>query len=169
MGKTRIIDRIAGNNYIDISTLGFGKWFLTNRLYLIFYKLKGNHFSKISYDAGVNLYLWDTNGQQYAFGGIHGLVLHNSNFQIIVFGLDSQESFEGIGHWIGLVMKYVPQKDINMILVGNKSDEERKVNSNDIEKVLKEHNIKYFEVSAKNNINISELFEYIKDDVIRKT
>ena len=45
-------------------------------------------------------------------------------------------------------------------LIGNKIDLERKVNSEEINKLIKELNIKYFEVSCKLNINVYDSITY---------
>ena len=55
-----------------------------------------------------------------------------------------------------------------MVLVGNKCDleDDRQVEKEEARKIATElGNIKYFEVSAKSNINIEELFEEIVDQV----
>jgi Ras-related protein Rab-8A len=56
---------------------------------------------------------------------------------------------------------------ISKVLVGNKIDldSERVVSTSEGQKIAKEHGMDYFEVSAKENINIQEVMTYIMDKV----
>jgi GTPase KRas protein len=61
------------------------------------------------------------------------------------------------------------QKDsIAIVLVGNKCDvDNRQVSTEEGSSVASEYGLKYFETSAMNNINITESFEYLTQDVMR--
>jgi Fe2+ transport system protein B len=52
---------------------------------------------------------------------------------------------------------------MSLVLVGNKIDlnDKREVSIDDINKFSQERKIKYFETSAKNNIGIEEMMNYI--------
>jgi len=56
------------------------------------------------------------------------------------------------------------------VLVGNKSDlnEERKVEKEQAESLAKEHNLKYFEISAKENNGIEEVMNYMMSTICKK-
>ena len=51
--------------------------------------------------------------------------------------------------------------DLPKVLVGNKSDLERKVDRNEAESFALDKEMVYFETSAKDNTNINEMFECI--------
>ena len=57
-----------------------------------------------------------------------------------------------------------------MVLLGNKSDlgKLRVVESSQAEELAKQYNIKYFEVSAKENKNIKEAFNYVGEEFIKQ-
>jgi GTPase SAR1 family protein len=56
---------------------------------------------------------------------------------------------------------------IAKVLVGNKIDleEERAISKAEATKLAQEHGMDYFETSARDNINIKELMQYIMDKV----
>jgi GTPase SAR1 family protein len=49
----------------------------------------------------------------------------------------------------------------SFILIGNKSDLKREITFEEIESFSKRHNLKYFEISSKLNINVLKLFTYV--------
>ncbi len=57
--------------------------------------------------------------------------------------------------------------NIAKVLVGNKMDMEadRIVSTAEAKKIATEHHLEYFETSAKDNINIQEVMEYIMNQV----
>ena len=77
---------------------------------------------------------------------------------ILVFSLTDKASFEGIENWMAEGLKGL-KVSTPVILVGNKQDSVEKVI--DPEKILQiseKYKLKYFEVSAKNNFKIEEMF-----------
>ena len=78
---------------------------------------------------------------------------------IVVFGLDDSKSFEDVESWIADLRDVCP--NILILLVGNKSDidfDERAVRASDIENVMDDLNVTYFECSAKDGDGVEELF-----------
>ena len=54
--------------------------------------------------------------------------------------------------------------DIKKILVGNKCDlKDRKVNESEARLMASQYELEYFEVSAKENINVSDAFSFLID------
>lgn len=80
----------------------------------------------------------------------------------------SNESFENISNWVRQVKNHAAQ-DVKIILLGNKADmTDKKVITKEMgEAVAKEHNMKFFETSAKSGLNINEAFEFISRDIIK--
>ena len=76
----------------------------------------------------------------------------------LVFSLTDRSSFNSIKKWMDTLQKNL-SKAIPIVLVGNKQDVgEKIVSPEDINQVVEEYKLKYFEVSAKENIRVSELF-----------
>ena len=71
---------------------------------------------------------------------------------IITFSLVDLESFNNVQVWMNSIYKH-KDPSIPKVLVGNKCDltDERKVTRIEAEKRAEEHNMKYFETSAKEN------------------
>ena len=61
--------------------------------------------------------------------------------------------------WLKHIEKYA-KENVLKFLVGNKTDlvEQRKIKNEDANNFAKEHNLPYIETSAKDGINIEELF-----------
>jgi len=97
----------------------------------------------------IQLQLWDTAGQEL-FRSVTRGYYRGSAGAIIVFSLDSMDSFENVSQWLRDI-KDVASNDVVAILIGNKSDlkEERKVPQSDIDAFVKANNLLYFETSAK--------------------
>uniref|UniRef100_A0AAV2KA97 small monomeric GTPase n=1 Tax=Knipowitschia caucasica TaxID=637954 RepID=A0AAV2KA97_KNICA len=62
-------------------------------------------------------------------------------------------------------------EDVERMLLGNKCDMEDKrvVPKAKGEQIAREHNIRFFETSAKANINIEKAFLTLAEDILRKT
>lgn len=63
--------------------------------------------------------------------------------------------------WIGEVRQHCEVPDLKVFLVGTKSDLYHDVTEAEAEQVARELGAEYFEVSAKNNHNVRELFDRV--------
>ena len=84
----------------------------------------------------------------------------NTSLAMMVYSIDSRESFEHINIWLKEI-KMHSHPDVIIILIGNKSDleEERKATYEEAKKFKEENKLLYFEeTSAKNGINSKEIF-----------
>ena len=108
----------------------------------------------------IQIQLWDTCGNDQ-FAGSTPNLFKNVSLAILVFAINSHESFDNLNSWYNLV------KDLSfdsiLFLIGNKSDleEEREVTKEEIENFKNSYdNIKmFFETSAKNGENIDKLLK----------
>ena len=85
---------------------------------------------------------------------------------ILVFDITDEESFKELENYKNEIKSFSDEKDLIVILLGNKSDLEnqRKVFKKDIEEFVNKTGFLYMEVSAKNDSgNINKVFEYIGD------
>lgn len=125
-------------------------------------------------DKKIKLQLWDTAGQE-RFRSITKSYFRNAHAICLVFDVTKQDSFDKlISYWLhDMLLKHEPDALEKMIIcvVGNKTDleDERQVNREEVEKVLKENKIKnYFETSAKEDTYITECFETLIDEILSK-
>lgn len=104
----------------------------------------------------IQLQLWDTAGQEL-FRSVTRGYYRGSAGAIVVFSLTSQDSFASVSQWLQDI-KDVARADVVTILIGNKSDlaEERTVTREQAESFAKEHNMEYFETSAKTGEGVIE-------------
>jgi len=114
-------------------------------------------------DKGFKLYFWDIGGQtdklwanEYYFVQAVGAM--------VIFSLEKVTSFEQIDFWIEKLKEL--SGDVPYIIVGNKTDLERKVNKELIENKLKSLGVKYFGTSAKLNKNVDEAFESLSVQIL---
>lgn len=83
---------------------------------------------------------------------------------ILAFDVTDPESFEALGIWRDDVLaKIIPmEQSYPMVVLGNKIDlEDRKVPQEVVRGWCKEKDMPYFEVSAKNDINVVQAFEVL--------
>ena len=110
-------------------------------------------------DKIIKLQIWDTCGQEM-YRSLITNFYRNTSLAMMVYSIDSRESFEHINIWLKEI-KIHSHPDVIIILIGNKSDleEERKVTYEEAKKFKEENKLLYFEeTSAKNGINSKEIF-----------
>jgi len=146
VGKTVLVSRLIGQDFDKKYIATIGVWKAT-------YK---------------NLNILDCAGQE-KFSGLGDGYYIGADYAIVMFDISNRTSFRNIPRWINKIRHVVP--NIKIILVGNKSDIEGKKVSIIaihlmINKINKINNIKmYFEVSAKDSVNINDPFDYIINDL----
>ena len=110
--------------------------------------------------------IWDTAGQE-KYSSLIEVYFRNLTAGLIVYDTTNKESFTNIEKWI----KTVKQNNdlLTIYLIGTKIDlkEEREIFDSDLEYYRKQ-NILTFECSSKENINITETFDTIVDDIFGK-
>ena len=78
-----------------------------------------------------------------------------------------KESFNNLNYWLNNAKQW-SNENIPLILIGNKCDlnDERKVQKDEGVNYARENNIAFFETSAKENINITEMFEKLVEVIV---
>ncbi|KAJ6659136.1 hypothetical protein lerEdw1_019439 [Lerista edwardsae] len=114
----------------------------------------------------VKLQIWDTAGQE-RFRTITSTYYRGTHGVIVVYDVTSAESFVNVKRWLHEINQNCD--DVCRILVGNKNDDpERKVvEMDDAYKFAGQMGIQLFETSAKENINVEEMFNCITELVLR--
>jgi len=153
IGKSSIMIRFAEDkyNFHYISTIG-----VDFKICTIQYKNKSIKFQ-----------IWDTAGQD-RFRTISSTYYRGSHATIICYDITDRNTFNNVIKWLEEVKKYSINEPI-LILCGTKADLEskREVSSLDGLEFAKLHNMKFFETSAKDNINIKEIFQFIAENKLQ--
>ena len=153
VGKTCFLKRYTDDTFQDayLSTIGFD------------FKFKN---VELKSGKTVRVQLWDTAGQERFrtisksyYKGAHGIIL--------IYDVTSKKSFENIRKWLNNIKEEASSK-IVIRLVGNKIDceEERKVTKEEGEALAKSCDLKLFEASAKEKINVAETFQDLIENIV---
>ena len=114
-------------------------------------------------EKGFKLYFWDLGGQ-------HDKLYSNEYYFVqavgamIVFNLNDLLSFQDIEFWLSKLKEL--SGDVPYVLVGNKSDLERKVDKSLIDNEVRKLGVQYFETSAKLNENVDLAFESLSIQIL---
>ena len=77
--------------------------------------------------------------------------------------------FDDLPYCLRMITNYFELEEFPVLLIGNKVDLEKKVDQNDIERLLKTYNfINYFEVSSKTLLNVEESLNFIMNYIKKK-
>jgi len=132
VGKSCLTSKAVKNNFEEYYQATVGFEFLTFNM-------------KIDKTV-VKLQIWDTCGQEI-YKSLISNFYRNSSLAIIVYSIDSKESFEHAEAWLN-ELKNQANPDVRIFLVGNKADLE------ELRQVSKEEGIKY-----KNEKNLDVFME----------
>ena len=152
VGKTCFLLRYSDDTFTEnhISTIG-----LDYRFKLV----------NLENDKKVKLQIWDTAGQDRLraitknyYKGAHGIIL--------MYDVTNISTFNNIKSWVTQIRENTTEK-IKIVLVGNKIDEEelRKISSDEGQKLAAEYDLKFFEASAKKNVKVTDVFNYITEEM----
>lgn len=104
----------------------------------------------------VKLQIWDTAGQE-KFKAITKAYYRGAHGILVVFDISNMDSFTKTEGWIESIRE--ANKDIDILLIGNKADLPRQVSREEAQALADKFNIKYYETSAKENQNVAKAFE----------
>lgn len=153
VGKTCILLRYTDNKFIKhhLTTIG------------IDYKTKDVNLNNKS----IKLKIWDTAGQE-RFRNITQQYYKGADGIVLVFDLTDRNSFEKVREWMRQIQTYTQKDSIGIVLLGNKCDAENKaVSLQEAQDIANEFNMKFFETSAMNNINIEESFRELSMEIVK--
>ena len=152
VGKTSILLQYTSNFFQEthIATIG------------VEFKLKEIMLDNIEY----KLNIWDTAGQE-RFKAITKSFFKAADGIVFVYDVTNKPSFENIKNWI----KDAESKanDFKIIIVGNKIDlnDSREVSFEEGKNLAKKKNCPFFESSAKDKINIDEIFITLLEEILK--
>ena len=114
----------------------------------------------------IKLNIWDISGQerirnitQTFYKGAHAL--------IFMYDVTDQNSFKNLSNWIKQVEAH-GEKNLVKVLVGNNCDKlDRVVTEEEGKKLAEDFSIGFFETSPKTDKNVSEVFYYLIDEILK--
>jgi len=117
------------------------------------------------YNKKVKLHIWDTAGQE-KFLSIVKSYFREITVCIFVYDINNYQSFTNIKNWIEELDNHCNNLSLK-VLVGNKIDLKKdQVMKNDIDKLAKKYDMINVFSSAKENINIQEIFIMSAEQII---
>lgn len=154
VGKTSFLFRYADDSFTSafVSTVG------------IDFKVK----TVIRREKRMKLQIWDTAGQE-RYRTITTAYYRGAMGFILMYDVTNEESFNSVQDWVTQIKTY-SWDNAQVILVGNKSDmEAERVVTYDRGKQLADQlGLEFFETSAKENINVKNVFERLVDIICDK-
>ena len=145
VGKTSFLFRYADDSFTSafVSTVG------------IDFKVK----TVFRNDKRVKLQIWDTAGQE-RYRTITTAYYRGAMGFILMYDITNEESFNAVQDWVTQIKTY-SWDNAQVILVGNKCDMAAdRVVAYERGKQLADHlGLEFFETSAKENVNVKQVFE----------
>ena len=153
VGKTSIINRFITNEFITEDTITLGSSFFTKEIKKqnINYKLK----------------IWDTTGQE-KFHSVTNLFIKGSNIIILVYSVNSLNSFEELNYWYKSLKRNLEGDNHILAIVGNKIDLKNEVviSEDEGKKFAENKNAVFKLVSAKEDPKgINKLFDKLLEEL----
>ncbi|XP_075899602.1 RAB3D, member RAS oncogene family, a [Nelusetta ayraudi] len=154
VGKTSFLFRYADDSFTSafVSTVG------------IDFKVKTTYRS----DKRVKLQIWDTAGQE-RYRTITTAYYRGAMGFLLMYDITSQESFCAVQDWATQIKTY-SWGNAQVVLVANKVDleEDRQVPAEDGQRLATELGFQFFEASAKDNVNVKQVFDSLVDAICEK-
>ena len=150
VGKTSIASRFCKNSFNDnyINTIG-GAYQQQN----------------ITLNNGVKikLHIWDTSGQD-RFRSMTNLYYRDAQVAILTYDVTNEQSLESLNYWLNELNDKVEVDNMILCLAGNKNDVEsskKMIPTSKGKAFAEEHNMIFYETSAKTGAGVKELFQAI--------
>jgi len=147
VGKTSLVRRFVENKFKDeyVNTLGVDI---------------SKHSVEIGENIRISFIIWDIGGQD--FSPYRDKFYNGANCAFLVLDRTRENTLKGIHKWHNDIKKAI-NRDISMIIVGNKSDlvDQIKVEEEDIKELADELGFNYILTSAKTGENVKDAFLFL--------
>ena len=154
VGKTNIIAKYLKNDFSEDYKTTIGVEF----------------HSKIAKVEGhvVKAQIWDTCGQE-RFKSITDSYYRGAKGAFVVYDITRKNTFESVDSWIS-ALRSAADKNLNIIIIGNKSDleDQRQVETEQGEEKAQNNEAAFLETSAYSGDNIDKAFDNMITDVYNK-
>lgn len=116
----------------------------------------------------IRLMLWDTAGQE-EFDAITKAYYRGAQACVLTFSTVDRYSFEAVESWKNKVEAEVGE--ITTVIVQNKIDliDEAEVQTDEAEALAQKLQLRFYRMSVKDNLNVSEVFRYLTDKYLSQT
>ena len=150
VGKTSIASRFCKNSFNEnyINTIG-GAYQQQNIV--------------LNNGAKIKLHIWDTSGQD-RFRSMTNLYYRDAQVAILTYDVTNEQSLENLNYWLNELNDKVEIDNMLLCLAGNKNDvdaSEKRIPTHKGKAFAEEHNMIFFETSAKTGSGVKELFQAI--------
>eukprot|EP01126_Amoeba_proteus_P033260 TRINITY_DN3262_c0_g1_i16.p1 TRINITY_DN3262_c0_g1~~TRINITY_DN3262_c0_g1_i16.p1 ORF type:complete len:193 (+),score=34.38 TRINITY_DN3262_c0_g1_i16:166-744(+) len=152
VGKTSVISRFVDTSYPD------------EHVPTVEIEFKKKNF--LLKNHKIELQIWDTGKPSSEtssyYRGAHGI--------LILFDLTNEESFNHIvSDWLSGIERYACE-NVQKLLIANKCDEDgsRKISAEKLKAFANDHHLNVLETSAKNSINIEEIFTNLSEMMLKE-
>ena len=154
VGKTALLVRYADDDFNEVLLPTIGIDFKIKTI-----QLQGKR---------VKLQIWDTAGQE-RFRTITQAYYRGAMGILLIYDVTNTKSWSNVRNWVRNIEGNAPQT-VNKILVGNKCDlaSMRQVSTQQGEQLAREYGIKFFETSARSNLNVNDVFLTLATDVVER-
>uniref|UniRef100_A0A4W5JEX4 Ras-related protein Rab-3 n=1 Tax=Hucho hucho TaxID=62062 RepID=A0A4W5JEX4_9TELE len=154
VGKTSFLFRYADDSFTSafVSTVG------------IDFKVK----TVFRNEKRIKLQIWDTAGQE-RYRTITTAYYRGAMGFLLMYDITNQDSFNAVQDWATQIKTY-SWDNAQVILVGNKCEleDDRLVPTEDSQRLAEDLGFQFFEASAKDNINVKQVFERLVDVICEK-
>ncbi|KRW98602.1 P-loop containing nucleoside triphosphate hydrolase [Pseudocohnilembus persalinus] len=154
VGKTQILNRFTENTFSTSHTATLG----------VDFKIKTLDID----DKRLKMQIWDTAGQE-RFKSITQTYYQGASAIVLVYSVGDRQSFKNIQNWVEQINQHC-DPSVCKLLLGNKCDLQRVVDSSEGNNLAQTYDMLFFETSAKENINITNGFfalgEQLKNKII---
>ena len=153
VGKTCFLLRYCDKSFQEahLSTIGLD------------YRLKS---MTLQNDKNIKLQIWDTAGQD-RFRAITKNYYKGANGIILIYDVTNKQSYENVKNWLTQI-KEEANPNVIIYLAGNKIDveeDQRVITTEDGQKIADEYKLPFKETSAKNGINVNEIFQELVEKI----
>jgi len=153
VGKSSLVLRFVQNKFLERTEGTIGAAFLTKSL-------------SLDENTTIRFEIWDTAGQE-RYHSLAPMYYRGAPAAIVVYDIGSLSSFEKGKSWVS-ELRTAGDSKITIAFVGNKSDlsdKDRQVPTATGQEYAKENDLLFLESSAKDNVNVSEIFQTIAQNL----
>ncbi|KAG5848972.1 ras-related protein Rab-27A [Anguilla anguilla] len=117
----------------------------------------------------IHLQLWDTAGQE-RFRSLTTAFFRDAMGFLLLFDLTNEQTFLSVRNWMSQLQMHAYCESPDIVLCGNKCDLEgqREVKEEDALELAEKFGIPYFETSAANGRNVSQVVDVLLDLIMKR-